>query len=358
MSILKLCSLGLALTLGTLPQDGGEGPRSGNVRGGSQDLFGYIQAANEPKLANPASGPSTFYFVDQPDQGTGLSLAPLDDATRAHLKLPKGQGLVVTSVHFHSPAAMAGVMQNDILLSLGDSPLGKPEDLEEQLKSAGDKPQTLSLLRQGQKKSIKVQPQVSVTFGPVQAETPSYWIGVNVGDARPGPALAALGARGPRPDRQRGGRRRPGGQGGPQDQRHPADCGRTPLRDQAALVDAVQKNGDKPAALEIIREGSRQTIEVTPQKRSLTARFTREGSRPRDLSELCQLQSRPTRRPPFHQPVDRDVLPQFHESSVKPDRREVHDRKPGREALETMDGELKELRKAVEELTKVLKDRK
>ncbi len=69
----------------------------------------------------------------------GMSLTPADDALRAHLQLPKDQGLIVTSLDIHSPAAQAGIQQNDILLDLENASLGKPEDLEKCLKAAGDK---------------------------------------------------------------------------------------------------------------------------------------------------------------------------------------------------------------------------
>ena len=131
------------------------------------------QALNEVlanQYLNDLSRQQNAYLIFQGnDQGSGLSLAPVDDAARAHLKLPKGQGLIATVVAPQGPAAHAGVCQNDILLTLGDAPLGKPEDLEEHLKAAGDKPLGLVLLHHGQRKTLQVQPQVKVTFGPVAA---------------------------------------------------------------------------------------------------------------------------------------------------------------------------------------------
>ena len=45
------------------------------------------------------------------------------------LNLPNGQGVVVLGVAPNSGPAQAGIEQNDILLTLGEAPLGKPEDL-------------------------------------------------------------------------------------------------------------------------------------------------------------------------------------------------------------------------------------
>ena len=64
-----------------------------------------------------------------------MGMSPADDALRAHLSLPKDQGLIVTSLAPNAPAAQAGVQQNDVLLTLGDTPLAKAEDLEESLKA-------------------------------------------------------------------------------------------------------------------------------------------------------------------------------------------------------------------------------
>src|SRR4029078_12674056 len=129
--------------------------------------------------------PSYFVYQEKTDRGSGLSLVPCDDAARAHLKLPKGQGLIATSVAPDGPAAHAGVCQNDILLTLGEASLSKPEDLEEQLKVAGEKPLGLVLLHHGQKKTLQVQPRVNVTLGPVQPSPPEFWIAVSLSTVEP-----------------------------------------------------------------------------------------------------------------------------------------------------------------------------
>ena len=136
-----------------------------------------------PQLLDQQSG--LFAYREVSDHSTGMSLAAVDNAVREHLKLPKGQGLIATSVAPQGMAARAGICENDILLTLGDAPLGKAEDLEERLKAAGDKPLGLVLLHQGAKKTVQVQPQVRVTFGPVQPQPPAFWIGVSVSPVEP-----------------------------------------------------------------------------------------------------------------------------------------------------------------------------
>ena len=92
---------------------------------------------------------------------------------RQHLNLPNGQGVVVLGVAPNSGAAQAGIEQNDILLSLGETPLGKPEDLYDRLKKAGEKPMPLTLLRSGGRITLQVQPLIRVTVRPVvQIDSP------------------------------------------------------------------------------------------------------------------------------------------------------------------------------------------
>jgi serine protease Do len=110
-----------------------------------------------------------------------LNLVAADDSVRQHLNLPQGQGVVVLDVAPNSGSAQAGIQQNDILLMLGETPLGKPEDLFDGLKKAGEKEVPLILLRSGGRITIQVQPLIRVTVRPVHKSIQrEYWIGVSV----------------------------------------------------------------------------------------------------------------------------------------------------------------------------------
>jgi len=207
------------------------------------------------------------------DPYSGMSLVPVDDALRSHLKLPKDQGLLVTGIDPHSPAAAAGLHQNDVLLKLGDSSLGKPEDLEAGLKAAGDKPVVLHLYRDGSARKIQVQPRTQVSFGPVAVQPPAqqFWIGVSVADVEP--ALRAQ-------------LKLPADKGLLVNQvfkDSPAEkaalkvndillsLNGKALSDQKKLVELVQANGEKTITLELLHEGKpRGDVEITPQRRKLT----------------------------------------------------------------------------------------
>jgi hypothetical protein len=90
--------------------------------------------------------------------GVACDAESLNATLRAQLGLAEGQGLVVTHVVPDSPAAQAGLRENDILLAAGDKPLGKIEDLVAAVDAAKDQELALELFREGDKITIKVTP--------------------------------------------------------------------------------------------------------------------------------------------------------------------------------------------------------
>ena len=68
-------------------------PAASSSRPGAVDSFNTVWS---PQAHDQVMNLLTFHEVG--DQSSGLILAPVDDAARAHLKLPKGQGLIATSV--------------------------------------------------------------------------------------------------------------------------------------------------------------------------------------------------------------------------------------------------------------------
>jgi membrane-associated protease RseP (regulator of RpoE activity) len=97
----------------------------------------------------PAPEEKTEYFI-------GVSIEPVDDAVRAQLSLPGGQGVVITDVVGGSPAEKAGVKKNDIVVALGDKAIDTPEALAREVQAAKDKPNTLKVVRGGKRIAIPV----------------------------------------------------------------------------------------------------------------------------------------------------------------------------------------------------------
>ena len=235
--------------------------RQGNIHDGSagQQPWGHL---------------NQFVFMHT-NSSSGMELAPVAEPVRAHLKLPKDQGLLVTSMEARSPAALAGIRQNDVLLKLGETPLGKVEDLEEALKAAGDKPVKLSLLRGGHAQQIPVQPRVQVTLGPVQPEPPEFWIGVSVASIEP-----ALRAQLQLPQNEGLSvidvvKESAAAQAGIKVHDILLRLGGKPLTDQSKMIELVQANGEKAMPLELIRGGEHLTVNVTPQRRKRLGLFWR-----------------------------------------------------------------------------------
>jgi S1-C subfamily serine protease len=201
-----------------------------------------------------------------------MTLAPADPALRAHLNLPKDTGLIVTALEHGSRAFAAGIRQNDILIRIGEdnlrfSSLGKPQDLEEGLKAVGDQPVPLIVLRGGKRLSLKVQPRVRVSLGPVHPEPPTYWIGVSVTPIEP-----ALRSQLQLPDRQgliamevvKDG---PAAKAGLRHYDILLKFDGVDLSDQSGLTRLVQARGEKTVPLELFREGHKQEIKITPERR-------------------------------------------------------------------------------------------
>lgn len=368
-------SFGLVLTLAAMAQAQSETPKNMAPRVPNPQTYDLNftldpHSVNEnPVLRLEPQQLGYLFYQDNQDEGSGLSLAAVDETARVHLKLPKGQGLIATSVLPQCPAAHAGICQNDILLTLDDVPLAKPGDLEERLKTAGDKTLNLVLLHQGQKKTVQVQSKVKVTFGPVQPAAPEFWIGVSVRSVEPVlkaqlqiPAQQGLLATGVVDDS-------PAARAGFKVNDILLTMNGKQLGDQAELVKLVQQNGEKPLAVEIVREGSRKTIEVTPERRKgphlLTSKVQHSGNwnvvRPGAvLQGSSPFLTTPglTWNIPESTWSDDLAIANQGIGSVETN----HPAKPHADSLanrlDTMAGEIKELRKAVEELSKALKDRK
>ena len=94
----------------------------------------------------PAGAGRTYVLGEgraQMEKGTwlGITTEPVSDALRAQLSLAKGEGLLVGQVVSRSPAAAAGLMQNDVLLRLDDQIIVELSQLRTliAMKKAGDK---------------------------------------------------------------------------------------------------------------------------------------------------------------------------------------------------------------------------
>src|SRR5256885_4940328 len=88
----------------------------------------------------------------------GVETSQVPDVVSEQLGLAKGLGLVVEYVVPDSPAASAGIQQNDILKMLNDQILIEPSQLRKLLQTFSDGTDvTLTILRKGQEQKITVK---------------------------------------------------------------------------------------------------------------------------------------------------------------------------------------------------------
>lgn len=85
----------------------------------------------------------------------GVETSQVPDVVSEQLGLAKGLGLVVEYVEPNSPAASAGVQQNDILKMLNDQILMEPSQLRKLLQTFSDGTEvTLTILRKGKEQKV------------------------------------------------------------------------------------------------------------------------------------------------------------------------------------------------------------
>jgi serine protease Do len=102
-----------------------------------------------PRDENEKKVPVTFL---------GIETSEVPNVVCEQLGLPKGFGLVVDYVVPNSPAAAAGVQQNDILKMLNDQILTEPEQLSKLVRSYSEGTNvTLTVLRKGKEEKITVK---------------------------------------------------------------------------------------------------------------------------------------------------------------------------------------------------------
>src|SRR5213593_3449437 len=88
----------------------------------------------------------------------GVETSQVPDVVSEQLGLAKGLGLVVEYVEPNSPAASAGVQQNDILKMLNDQILIEPSQLRKLLQTFSEGTEvTLTILRKGQEQKVIVK---------------------------------------------------------------------------------------------------------------------------------------------------------------------------------------------------------
>ena len=104
------------------------------------------------QVAHSRPQPLSEYWV-------GIDATPPDDALRAQLDLPAGQGLVINQIVAGSAAEKAGLKPYDVLISCNDVPLKEIGDLAKIIEQKKESALTLRLVRAGKRSTVEVTPQ-------------------------------------------------------------------------------------------------------------------------------------------------------------------------------------------------------
>jgi hypothetical protein len=115
-------------------------------------------------------------------QWIGIDTVAAEEPLRSQLKLPEGQGLLVTFVHAESPGAKAGIKPHDVLLAADQAPLGTNEQFQGVVNQSGDKALKFTAISGGKSTTYEVVPDRQTVFlsvNPIVEQTKSiYRIGV------------------------------------------------------------------------------------------------------------------------------------------------------------------------------------
>jgi serine protease Do len=122
----------------------------------------------------------------------GVSIQPVTDELAKQFKLPDTNGVLVSDVVAGSPAARAGIVTGDVVLSYGDKPVDSPGLLRNLVAATEVGAQVkLRLLRDGERRTVDVrideQPQEMRAEGQSQrqGEESGGLVGVEVRDLTP-----------------------------------------------------------------------------------------------------------------------------------------------------------------------------
>ncbi|MBN2580388.1 MAG: PDZ domain-containing protein [Pirellulales bacterium] len=89
----------------------------------------------------------------------GVECGPLPKVLQMHLNLTERQGLLLSNVVLDGPAAKAGLVAGDILLTADGKKMESPADLLEVVSQADGKPIALELIHAGKPKNLRVAPE-------------------------------------------------------------------------------------------------------------------------------------------------------------------------------------------------------
>jgi membrane-associated protease RseP (regulator of RpoE activity) len=148
-------------------ESAGEGPVELKILRSGKPLGIRVKPLKKVVIAK-VDEPKSEYYI-------GVPATPVEDTMRAHLDLPKGHGLIISGeIVEKSPAAKAGLKQNDILLSLNEKPLDTVETLVATIQATKGKTAKVVILRAGKKEEHEITPEERKSTAAQESWSPLY----------------------------------------------------------------------------------------------------------------------------------------------------------------------------------------
>jgi serine protease Do len=154
---------------------------------------GKEETLNVTLGSEPARETRSFEAPDQGQRGgaayLGVFTQPLNPDLREHLNVKADKGAFVARVLPGSPAAKAGLTEQDVITRFNDTPVNGPQDLRQAVEKAGvGKDVTLKVMRGDKEMDLKTKlaaepagregfPQIPPGFGRFQDQMPPMFPG-------------------------------------------------------------------------------------------------------------------------------------------------------------------------------------
>jgi membrane-associated protease RseP (regulator of RpoE activity) len=240
-------------------------------RKGVQDQKNQTQTVTILRQGKPVQQTRTIQ-LDPLLHNFGLSLADADDALRAQLEIPPGQGVVVMTIKPESLADQAGLKPKDVILSLRDTPATNVTEVKKTFLSLTQaQPISVKLIREGKPRQLSFAwPKQGIPTEPTE-----YWIGVGVT-----PVDSTLRSHLPALVEDLGliannvVKDSPAETAGLKQNDILVSLDGKPLKTREEMVAVIQTSEGKSIALEILRAGKPLTLKISPAKRPANIGFS------------------------------------------------------------------------------------
>lgn len=137
-----------------LPEQSGAQVQLNTDEDAEPEIIETPQPQPEETVQTPQLNANTQYIW-------GIITSPIPSMVRAQVNLPEEYGLFVQTIKPNGPAAKAGILPYDIIVSVDGVAVSNTGDLSAEIQKAAGKPQKLTVLRHGKELTVNITAQPS-----------------------------------------------------------------------------------------------------------------------------------------------------------------------------------------------------